>query len=52
MKQFIPSDLAIAHYAARGMRDMGICGYEEAKRRYAAWLEKHDFEVIELFGDH
>jgi len=44
-KEYTPTDNGIAHYAARGMDDIGICAYDEAKRRWCRWLAAHDAEL-------
>jgi hypothetical protein len=44
-QEYTPTDNGIAHYAARGMDTMGICEYDEAKRRWSRWLAAHDAEV-------
>lgn len=44
-QEYTPTDNGIVHYAARGMDDIGICAYDEAKRRWGRWLAAHDAEL-------
>ncbi|MCI1868509.1 hypothetical protein [Bifidobacterium crudilactis] len=44
-QEYTPTDNGIAQYATRGMSDIGVCSYGEAKRRWSRWLAAHDAQI-------